>query len=169
MFGHFSNRRAIRVVKFHAVPVAEVGRFYIRFVGGGDGQGLPVTVEYNGSKLISAENLGNRKCAQRLLVRMTVLFTTVRKFKGLEADTVICVDVDATTFETDRNRNAFYVGSSRAKLFLEVLSVLPSDDDVIDMANSISSSGAHNRMRALGMIANGLKVKIETDIEKHYR
>lgn len=98
-----------------------------------------------------------------------ILFTTVRKFKGLEADTVICVDVNATTFETDRNRNAFYVGSSRAKLFLEVLSVLPSDDDVIDMANSISSSGAHNRMRALGMIANGLKVKIETDIEKHYR
>jgi hypothetical protein len=95
-----------------------------------------------------------------------ILFTTVRKFKGLEADTVICVDVDATTFETDRNRNAFYVGSSRAKLFLEVLSVLPSDDDVIDMANSISSSGARNRVRALGMIANGLKVKIETDIEK---
>lgn len=95
-----------------------------------------------------------------------VLFTTVRKFKGLEADAVICVDVDAMTFETERNRNAFYVGSSRAKLFLEILSVLPSDDAVINMANTISDGNTRNRIRALGSIASGLKVKIETDIEK---
>lgn len=95
-----------------------------------------------------------------------ILFTTVRKFKGLEADTILCVDVDAHTFETERNRNAFYVGSSRARLFLEVLSVLPTEDDVVDVANAISGGGARNRMRALGMIASGLKIKMETDIER---
>ena len=95
-----------------------------------------------------------------------ILFTTVRKFKGLEADVVICVDVDTMTFETERNRNAFYVGSSRAKLFLEVLSVLPSDSEVISMANSISGSNVRNRTRALAMIANGLRIKIETDTGK---
>lgn len=95
-----------------------------------------------------------------------ILFTTVRKFKGLEADVIICVDVDADTFEYERMRNAFYVGSSRARLFLEVLSVLSADDDVIRMANGISGSNARNRVRALGMIAGGLKVKIETDYQR---
>ena len=95
-----------------------------------------------------------------------ILFTTVRKFKGLEADVVICVDVDATTFETEKNRNAFYVGSSRAKLFLEVLSVLPTDADVVSTANYIVGGSARNRMRALGLIASGLKIKIETDFHK---
>lgn len=50
-----------------------------------------------------------------------VLFTTVRKFKGLEADVVICIDVDATTFSDEINRNLFYVGSSRAKTWLDIL------------------------------------------------
>lgn len=95
-----------------------------------------------------------------------ILFTTVRKFKGLEADAVICVDVDATTFETERNRNAFYVGASRAKLFLEILTIMPSDDDVADLANSISGGNVHDRKKALGVIAGGLKVKFETDIGK---
>ena len=95
-----------------------------------------------------------------------ILFTTVRKFKGLESDVVICVDVDAETFLTERKRNAFYVGCSRAKLFLEILSVHSDDDDTIAMANAISGNTISNRMRALGIIASGLKVKIETDFEK---
>lgn len=95
-----------------------------------------------------------------------ILFTTVRKFKGLEAEVIICIDVNADTFLSERRRNAFYVGSSRAKLFLEVLSVLPTDEDIIALANTFSETITHNRMRALAMIANGLKVKIETDIKK---
>ena len=50
-----------------------------------------------------------------------VLFTTVRKFKGLEADAVICIDVDETTFEDEINRSLFYVGTSRAKTWLDIL------------------------------------------------
>lgn len=95
-----------------------------------------------------------------------ILFTTVRKFKGLEAEVIICIDVNADTFLSERRKNAFYVGSSRAKLFLEVLSVLPTDEDIIALANTFSETITHNRMRALAMIANGLKVKIETDIKK---
>ena len=36
-----------------------------------------------------------------------ILFTTVRKFKGLEAMAVICIDIDSDTFGNDRNRNVF--------------------------------------------------------------
>lgn len=51
-----------------------------------------------------------------------VLFTTVNKFKGLEADVVICVDVDEKTFSSQESRRRFYVGTSRAKTWLNVVS-----------------------------------------------
>ncbi len=95
-----------------------------------------------------------------------ILFTTVRKFKGLEADVVICVDVDADSFESERKRNAFYVGTSRAKLFLELLAVLPQDGDLIALANSLGTATSRNSTRARAAIASGLKIKYETDIRR---
>lgn len=59
------------------------------------------------------------------------MFTTCRKFKGLEADVVVLVDVDKTTFEQD-NVLLFYVGTSRARIKLEITAVL-SDDDCKDI------------------------------------
>lgn len=50
-----------------------------------------------------------------------VLFTSSRKFKGLESDAIILVDIDETTFENDENKRLFYVGSSRAKLNLDLI------------------------------------------------
>ena len=58
-------------------------------------------------------------------------FTTCRKFKGLEADAVILVDVDRDTFEQE-NVLRFYVGASRARLRLAIAANL-SDDDCIDI------------------------------------
>lgn len=63
--------------------------------------------------------------------RNKYLFTTCRKFKGLEADVVVLVDVDKTTFEQD-NVLLFYVGTSRARTKLEITAVL-SDDDCKDI------------------------------------
>lgn len=53
-------------------------------------------------------------------------FTTCRKFKGLEADAVILVDIDESTF-TEENAMLFYVGASRAKIRLEMISLM--DDE----------------------------------------
>ena len=65
-----------------------------------------------------------------------VLFTTARKFKGLEADVVIIVDLDENVFEPKPHKNEetgetemsnqesrmlFYVGASRAKYNLELI------------------------------------------------
>lgn len=54
------------------------------------------------------------------------LFTTCRKFKGLEADAIILIDVDEETFE-EENVLRYYVGASRAKIRLEIISMM--DDD----------------------------------------
>lgn len=50
-----------------------------------------------------------------------VLFTTARKFKGLESKIVILIDVDDFTFCDVENRKVFYVGASRAKSFLDIV------------------------------------------------
>ena len=54
------------------------------------------------------------------------LFTTCRKFKGLEADNIILVDVDANTFNAE-DVMMYYVGTSRAKTGLRIITTL--DDD----------------------------------------
>lgn len=50
-----------------------------------------------------------------------VLFTSSRKFKGLESDAVILIDIDEKTFMNDDNKRLFYVGASRAKLNLDLI------------------------------------------------
>lgn len=54
-------------------------------------------------------------------------FTTCRKFKGLEADVIILIDIDKDTFDPE-NVLRFYVGTSRARLNLEMISILTDED-----------------------------------------
>ena len=54
-------------------------------------------------------------------------FTTCRKFKGLEDDVVILVDVDAGILLNDEDKN-LYVGSSRAKYELGIVSLMTEDE-----------------------------------------
>ena len=54
-------------------------------------------------------------------------FSTCRKFKGLEADTVILIDLDRNTFNSE-NVQLFYVGASRARIKLEIVSSLSDED-----------------------------------------
>ena len=67
--------------------------------------------------------------------RNKYLFTTCRKFKGLEADVVILLDVDKATFEQE-NVLIFYVGTSRARIKLEITAIL-SDDDCKEILTSV--------------------------------
>lgn len=59
-------------------------------------------------------------------------WTTIRKFKGLEADVVILIEIDKKTIVDDKL--LFYVGSSRAKMELEVIMHLTEAD-----ANELNS------------------------------
>ncbi len=48
-------------------------------------------------------------------------FTTCRKFKGLEAEVVIVIDIDKNVLLDDNNRLLLYVGASRAKFELGLI------------------------------------------------
>ncbi len=87
-----------------------------------------------------------------------ILFTTVRKFKGLEADVIIAVDIDRAVFENERSRNAFYVGTSRARLFLELIAT----DTAANIAAGITGQELKG-LRAIKAISDGLCVKIGTE------
>lgn len=60
------------------------------------------------------------------LYKKKTRFSTCRKFKGLEADAVVLIDVDADTFNKDKVL-LFYVGASRARIKLDIITTL--DDD----------------------------------------
>lgn len=84
-----------------------------------------------------------------------ITFTTARKFKGLEADVIFIVDIDADTFKNDENRRVFYVGASRAKSQLELISVL-SDAEEKEMIYSLTKGTGRRRL----LLTSNLKVKI---------
>lgn len=95
-----------------------------------------------------------------------VLFTTVRKFKGLEADVVICVDVDENTFANDINRNLFYVGTSRAKTWLDIFTTTSQET----LARAVAGDDIpRKRPQAVKVVRDTLRVKIGTisDLSEH--
>ena len=60
-------------------------------------------------------------------VNRKYLFTTCRKFKGLEADAIIIVDVDYSVLTTNATK-IFYVGASRAKLYLSLFADMTDEE-----------------------------------------
>ncbi|MDT3983080.1 ATP-binding domain-containing protein, partial [Staphylococcus ureilyticus] len=75
-----------------------------------------------------------------------ILFTTARKFKGLESDVIFIIDIDKDTFVNDSNRMVFYVASSRAKSQLELISLLTNEEEE-EMIKNITDSQDTRRIR----------------------
>lgn len=67
-------------------------------------------------------------------------FTTCRKYKGLEADVIILVDVKQETFN-EENVLLFYVGASRARIQLDILTTMSEDECVITLKNCLNIEG----------------------------
>lgn len=63
-----------------------------------------------------------------------VYFTSCRKFKGLEADVVILIDITENNFSNNIDKMDFYVGASRAKFKLYLICNMNENDCI----NSIS-------------------------------
>ena len=85
-------------------------------------------------------------------------FTTCRKFKGLEADAIILVDVNRKILSTADNLN-FYVGASRARFFLSILCQM-SDEDCMATLNELDTvtSMVKRPKKALAAALNALLV-----------
>mgnify|MGYP000265295661 CR=1 FL=1 len=89
-----------------------------------------------------------------------ILFTTVRKFKGLEAMAVICIDIDSETFENDRKRNIFYVGTSRAMSYLNLITTASPEE----LAATITGNDNYlKRPQGIKAIRDSLRVKIASE------
>lgn len=71
-------------------------------------------------------------------------FTTCRKFKGLEADAIILIDVEKVVFE-DENVLIFYVGASRARIKLAITAILTDDDCRNILQNTLNYAGKIRR------------------------
>ena len=58
-----------------------------------------------------------------------IRFTTYRKFKGLEADAVILVDIIEDTILGNEGKNVllYYVGTSRARLRLDMVTTIDQE------------------------------------------
>ena len=66
-----------------------------------------------------------------------ILFTTAKKFKGLEAKCIIVVDIDEKSFSEPECKRVFYVACSRAMHRLSLF-IVGDDNKIKTIANSIS-------------------------------
>ena len=87
-------------------------------------------------------------------------FTTCRKFKGLEADAIIITDLDEAVLTTNASK-LFYVGSSRACLFLSVVCSLTYEECISVLDEYKVKSNVKNPARALATELNAIYVKAE--------
>lgn len=85
-----------------------------------------------------------------------VMFTTSRKFKGLESRAIIITDIDESCFSNEEKKRNFYVACSRATQHL-ALFVNAEDDEVKAMADAINGK---RRFAAKGQIAMKTQAKI---------
>lgn len=105
-----------------------------------------LSVKGDGNSIFSGmSKIGNYSIASTKQ-KGKILFTTARKFKGLESDVVILVDVDAETFKDEEQKRLFYVGASRAKHRLAIVSVV---DEIKEkaMIKAITNGKSTKRMR----------------------
>lgn len=95
------------------------------------------------------------------LYRGKYVFSTCRKYKGLEADAVILVDLEKDTFEK-KYIQLFYVGTSRAVIRLDVVTTLTDEDCSAILANTFNTvnSGKHPKRR-LASVLNGTAIPVK--------
>lgn len=93
------------------------------------------------------------------LYRNKYRFSTCRKFKGLEADAVILTDVDTGIFEEQKSL-LYYVGTSRARLWLDIITTM-DNDACKDVLQSVFEKTGHikNPQRELAAAINAIPAR----------
>ena len=77
-----------------------------------------------------------------------ILFTTARKYKGLESDVVIVIDFDELAFKDDNAKSVFYVACSRAKHCLTFITSL-DDGKIARMVEDLKGESTSEPRRGL--------------------
>jgi superfamily I DNA/RNA helicase len=81
-------------------------------------------------------------------------FTSCRKFKGLEADAVLLIDIDENTFNSDEVF-LFYAGASRARNLLYLIMNF-SDDECAAVAKQIAGKASGKPRKDLASVLNSI-------------
>lgn len=84
--------------------------------------------------------------------RKVIPFTTCRKFKGLEAEVVILIDIDSNCLESEGER-LLYVGSSRAKFKLHLI-VNMTDEECSQVLESMGEKKRKNPCKSIATVWN---------------
>lgn len=103
----------------------------------------PKTIEK--SVISGISKIGNYKLVNDVDGK-NITFTTARKFKGLEADIILFIDIDGEVFESEENRRVFYVGASRAKSQLELIAMLEENQEK-DLFYNLSRGASRRKAR----------------------
>lgn len=86
------------------------------------------------------------------------LFTTCRKFKGLEADAIVLIDIDVETFSAE-NVLRYYVGASRARIRLEMVTTMNDENCCYVLENYIHYTKKIKKpRRELALALNALPI-----------
>lgn len=72
------------------------------------------------SLLSGIQKVGNYSLSIDEKIGRSILFTTARKFKGLESNIVLIVDIDEELLKDQERSMLFYVATSRAKVILDI-------------------------------------------------
>ena len=78
----------------------------------------------------------------------SILATTIRKFKGLEAGVVIIVDFDLMDLRTEEKRKLLYVGGSRAKQELCLIATGVNDSSISTVVDTFGEGRKIPKSRA---------------------
>ncbi len=115
-----------------------------------------LTIETEKKSILSKVNSinGIPICSEK--VKDSILFTTVRKFKGLEAKAVMVIDVSIRSLVDPEKQRLIYVGCSRAKHFLNI--AILEDVDKSDYGTYLrkinSSRNVPKNKKGLGRLFN---------------
>lgn len=112
-------------------------------------KGLSNSIFYNKSKISNYSISTKREKGK-------ILYTTARKYKGLESDIIFLVDVSSETFENEEQKRLFYVGASRAKHRLLIVSTIDSHDEK-KMIKAMTNNKSSKRIE----IMRSLQVNLE--------
>lgn len=90
--------------------------------------------------------MSERTDSGKLKYKNKYVFTTCRKFKGLEAEAVIIVDIERKHFYGE-DANLFYVASSRARINLSLVTEMTDEDCTDVLTNCFKKASRIRRPR----------------------
>ena len=91
------------------------------------------------SILNGIEYIGKYKLTSELKNENEILFTTSKKYKGLESNIVMLVDFNSSVISTEEQTRLFYVSTSRARQVLDIF-YYNVDDDLKLLANKMDGN-----------------------------